>query len=62
VSQGSRERAWRSRGYLAANRDKNLIIIMIADSECKRYLIANLSEALEVFSGRRAFCKLLERR
>jgi len=34
---------------------------MIADGESKRYFIADLGDALEVLSGNRAYCKLLER-
>jgi len=57
----SREKAWKSRGYVAANKHKNLVVIMIADGESKRYFIADLGDALEVLSGNRAYCKLLER-
>jgi len=47
--QVPREKSWVPTGYLAANRDRGLVVIMIAD-------------ALEVLSGRRPFTKVLLRK
>jgi hypothetical protein len=51
------------RGYLAAKKDKGIVVICIShpESPSKRYLIADLNETLEVLTGRVAFTKLRER-
>jgi len=61
--QVPREKSWVPVGYLAANRDKNLTIIMISDEPGeKKYFIADLGDSLEVLSGRRPFTKVLLRK
>ena len=45
-------------GYLAVKKDRNRLIIMINEGEIKKYFHADLNEALEVITGRRANCKI----
>jgi len=54
-------KAW-VRGYLAAKREKGIVVVCVSwpESPVKRYLIADLNEALEVLTGRKAFTKLKE--
>jgi len=61
--QVPREKAWQPVGYLAANRDKNLVVIMIADQPGeKKYFIADLGDSLQVLSGHLPYCKVLLRK
>lgn len=54
---------YKVRGYLAAKKDKGIIVVCISSPEApaKRYLIADLNEALSVLTGRQAFTKLREK-
>lgn len=45
-------------GYLAAKKNSNRVVIMINEGELKKYFHADLNEALEVLTGRRANCKI----
>jgi len=48
-------------GYLASKKDKGIIVVMIAGVDgSKRYVIGDLNEALEVLTGKIAFCRLKE--
>lgn len=54
---------YRIRGYLAAKKDKGIVVVCFSSPEVptKRYLIADLNEALSVLTGRQAFTRLKER-
>ncbi|MDI6905254.1 MAG: hypothetical protein QMD13_07195 [Candidatus Bathyarchaeia archaeon] len=54
-------KAW-VRGYLAAKREKGIVVVCVSwpESPVKRYLIADLNDALEVLTGRKAFTRLKE--
>ena len=43
---------------MAIKRTTNRVVIMIHDGELKRYFHADLSETLDVVTGRRAYCKV----
>jgi hypothetical protein len=51
------------RGYLAARKDKGILVIWVSwpESPTKRYLIAGLNEALDVPTGKQAFTRLKEK-
>lgn len=51
------------RGYLAARKDKGILVVCVSwpESPVKRYLIADLNEALDVLTGKQAFTKLKEK-
>ena len=52
---------WKPAGYLSANKDKKIVVIMVKTSELKNYYIADLEEALEVLTGRRSWTKILKK-
>ena len=54
---------YRSRGYLSAKKDKGIVVVCVSSADCptKRYLIADLNEALAVLTGRQAWTHLKEK-
>lgn len=52
---------WKSMGYLARKKDTGCVTIMITVKGVKTYYICNLSEALDVLTGRRSTTKILQK-
>jgi len=55
-------RVWRGTGYIAKSKTGNTVVIMIGRPDgTKEYYIADLNEALEVLTGKRAYTRVLKR-
>lgn len=55
--------AYRVRGYLSAKKDTGVVVVCVGQDGTgdKRYLIADLNEALAALTGRMAYARLKEK-
>jgi len=58
MSKSKPRRKREVRGYIAVSRDKSRAIVCLFDVDSKRYLWAELSEAQEALTGKRAYAKI----